>query len=357
MANGQTPTPRYLCAMQIAAKEIAHLLGGVLEGDGEALVDHPGKIEEGGAGALTFLANPKYETFAYDTPTSVLLAHRDFTPARPVAASALIKVNDVYDAVRVLLGKFNNATPSSNGISERASVHPFATLGKGVAVGIFSIIEEETNIGDGTALLPQVYVGKNVEIGRDCIFYPGVKIYDGCKIGDRCVLHANVVIGSDGFGFAPQPDGRYSKIPQIGNVVLEDDVEIGANTTIDRATLGSTIIRKGVKLDNLVMVAHNVEIGENTVVAAQAGFAGSTKIGRQCRIGGQAGFVGHITVADGTQVQAQSGVAASVKEPGTALYGSPALPYNNYLRSYAIFKKLPEVFKKIIALEKKLHQK
>jgi len=171
------------------------------------------------------------------------------------------------------------------------------------------------------------------------------------------VLHANVVIGSDGFGFAPQPDGRYSKIPQIGNVVLEDDVEIGANTTIDRATLGSTIIRKGVKLDNLVMVAHNVEIGENTVVAAQAGFAGSTKIGRQCRIGGQAGFVGHITVADGTQVQAQSGVAASVKEPGTALYGSPALPYNNYLRSYAIFKKLPEVFKKIIALEKKLHQK
>jgi UDP-3-O-[3-hydroxymyristoyl] glucosamine N-acyltransferase len=342
--------------MQIAAKEIARLLGGVLEGDGDALVDRPGKIEEGGAGALTFLANPKYETFAYDTPVTVLLVHKDFTAARPVAASALIKVDDVYEAIRVLLGKFNSAMQTSNGISERASVHPFVTLGEGVAVGTFSIVEEGSKIGDGTVLHPQVFVGKNVEIGCDCIFYPGVKIYNGCKIGDRCVLHANVVIGSDGFGFAPQPNGRYSKIPQIGNVVLEDDVEIGANTTIDRATLGSTIIRKGVKLDNLVMVAHNVEIGENTVVAAQAGFAGSTKIGRQCRIGGQSGFVGHITVADGTQVQAQSGVAASVEAPGTALYGSPALPYNNYLRSYAIFKKLPDVYKKIIALEKKLHE-
>ncbi len=243
---------------------------------------------------------------------------------------------------------------ATNGISERADVHPFATLGKGVSVGTFSILDEGSKIGDNTVLHPQVFVGKNVEIGKDCILYPGVKIYDRCKIGDHCVLHANVVIGSDGFGFAAQPDGRYSKIPQIGNVVLEDDVEIGANTTIDRATLGSTIIRKGVKLDNLVMVAHNVEIGENTVVAAQAGFAGSTKIGQQCRIGGQTGFVGHIDVAEGTQVQAQSGVAASVKKPGTAIYGSPALQYNNYLRSYAIFKKLPDLYKKIIALEKKL---
>ncbi|MEK7254326.1 MAG: UDP-3-O-(3-hydroxymyristoyl)glucosamine N-acyltransferase [Bacteroidota bacterium] len=343
--------------MQIAAKEIAHLLGGVLEGDGEVLVKRPGKIEEGGAETLTFLANPKYESFAYTIPVGVLLVQKDFQPAMPVAASAMIRVEDVYSSIALLLEKFGNEIQASAGISDKASVHPGARLGKQVSVGTFAVIEEGAAVGEGTTIHPQVFLGKNVEVGEGCILYPGVKIYHGCKIGDRCILHANVVVGSDGFGFVPQPDGSYKKIPQIGNVVVEDEVEIGANTTIDRATLGSTIIRRGVKLDNLIMVAHNVEIGEDTVVAAQAGFAGSAKIGKGCRIGGQAGFVGHINVADGSQVQAQSGVAASIAEQGSAWYGSPALPYNHYLRSYAVFKKLPDLYKKINELEKRLSER
>jgi UDP-3-O-[3-hydroxymyristoyl] glucosamine N-acyltransferase len=341
--------------MQIAAKEIAFMLGGVLEGDGEALVNRPGKIEQGGAGTLTFLANPKYETYAYTTEAAVLLVHKNFKPAMPVAASALIRVDDVYASVAMLLEKFSVQTRlGGGGVSEKAFIHPDARLEEGVSIGTFTVIEEGACVGEGTIIHPQVFLGKNVKIGRHCTLYPGVKIYHDCEIGDHCILHANVVVGSDGFGFAPQQDGSYKKIPQIGNVIIEEGVEIGANTTIDRATMGSTLIRRGVKLDNLIMVAHNVEIGENTVVAAQAGFAGSTKIGKNCRIGGQAGFVGHITVADGTQVQAQSGVASPVEEPGTAWYGSPALPYNQYLRSYAIFKKLPDLYKKINALEKKL---
>lgn len=331
------------------------MLDGLLEGDGEVLVSRPGKIEEGGAGTLTFLANPKYETFAYTTPVSVLLVSRDFRPARPVAASALVRVESVQDALRRLMEIFANATKPEAGTAPSAHVHPTAILGQGVSIGHCTVVEADASVGDGTVLHPQVFVGKAVEIGKGCVMYPGVKILEGCKIGNNCILHANVVVGSDGFGFVLQEqDGRYLKVPQLGNVVVEDDVEIGANTTIDRATMGSTVIGRGVKLDNLIMIAHNVEIGENTVVAAQAGFAGSTKIGRNCRIGGQAGFVGHISVADGTQVQAQSGVAAPVGQPGTALYGSPALPYHDYLRAYAVFKKLPDLYKKINELEKKL---
>ncbi len=341
--------------MQIAAKEIAHMLDGVLEGDGDALVSKPGKIEEGGSGTLTFLANPKYEHFAYSTPAAVLLAPTDFQPSKPIAAAALIRVANVYDAMRKLMEKYAAALkPGAGGVAAGASVHDTAKVGREVSIGNFTVVEEGAQVGDGTILHPQVFIGKQVEVGKNCIFFPGVKVFDDCKIGDNCILHANVVVGSDGFGFVPQPDGSYLKLPQLGNVVIENNVEIGANTTIDRATMGSTIIRQGVKLDNLIMVAHNVEIGENTVVAAQAGFAGSSKIGKNCRIGGQTGFVGHISVADGTQVQAQSGVAAPVNEPGTALYGSPALPYNDYLRSYAVFKKLPSLYQKINKLEKKL---
>ncbi|MBI5916251.1 MAG: UDP-3-O-(3-hydroxymyristoyl)glucosamine N-acyltransferase [Bacteroidetes bacterium] len=339
--------------MQIAAKEIAHMLGGILEGDGEVLVTKPGKIEEGGPGTLTFLANPRYEHFAYSTPTAALLVPKDFQPAQPVVAAALIRVDDVYDSLRILMAQFDHEFRPTGGVSERASVDSSAVLGKDVSVGVFSVVEEGASVGEGTYIHPQVFVGKNVSVGKNCTLHPGVKIYHGCEIGDNCILHGNVVIGSDGFGFVPQPDGSYLKLPQLGNVVIENDVEIGANTTIDRATMGSTVIRQGVKLDNLVMVAHNVEIGDHTVVAAQAGFAGSTKIGKRCRIGGQSGFVGHIEIADGTQVQAQSGVAAAVKQPGTALYGSPALPYNDYLRSYAVFKKLPELYKKINELMKR----
>lgn len=341
--------------MQIAASEIAQLLGGKLEGDPAALVSRPGKIEEGGADALTFLANPKYEQFAYQVPAAVLLASEDFEPSRPIAARALIRVPDVYEAVRFLLARFDQNQHSGNGVDRLAAIHPSANVAEGVSLGAYSVVEEGAGIGKGTVVYPQVYIGRNVQIGENCVLYPGVRIYHDCVIGNNCTLHANVVIGSDGFGFAPQPDGSYRKINQIGNVVIEDEVEVGANTTIDRATMGSTFIRRGVKLDNLVMVAHNVEIGENTVVAAQAGFAGSARIGKGCRIGGQSGFVGHISVADGTQVQAQSGVAASIEKEGSAVYGSPALPYSQYLRAYAVFKRLPELLRKLTQLEKKVN--
>ncbi len=341
--------------MQISAREIAQLLGGKLEGDPAALVSRPGKIEEGGADILTFLSNPRYEEFAYKVPSAVLVAALDFEPSKPIAAKALIRVPDVYEAVRFLLAKFDHNQQQGNGIDPSAAVAPSARIAEGVSLGAFAVVEDGASIGKGTVIYPQVYIGHNVSIGENCVLYPGVRIYKHCVIGNNCTLHANVVIGSDGFGFAPQPDGSYRKINHIGNVVIEDDVEVGANTTIDRATMGSTMIRKGVKLDNLVMVAHNVEIGANTVVAAQAGIAGSTRLGKGCRIGGQSGFVGHITVADGTQVQAQSGVAANVKEKDSALYGSPALPYSQYLRAYAVFKKLPELLRKLTQLEKKVN--
>lgn len=345
-ANCQLPP--IFAPMQIAAKEIARMLGGALEGDGDVLVTKPGKIEQGGPGTLTFLANPRYEHYAYTTPAAAVLVPRDFSPTHPVAAAALIRVDDVYNSLRILMEKFNEQMLAASGISDRAFVHETAELAVNVAIGLFSVVEAGASIAEGTQVHAQVFLGKNVRVGKNCVIYPGVKIYHDCVIGDNCILHSNVVIGSDGFGFVPQADGSFLKLPQLGNVVVESDVEIGANTTIDRATMGSTFIRQGAKIDNLVMVAHNVDLGEHTVVAAQAGFAGSTKIGKNCRIGGQAGFVGHIEVADGTQVQAQSGVASSVKQPGTALYGSPALPYNDYLRSYAVFKKLPELFRKIM---------
>ncbi|RMG81920.1 MAG: UDP-3-O-(3-hydroxymyristoyl)glucosamine N-acyltransferase [Bacteroidetes bacterium] len=340
--------------MQITAKEIAQILDGILEGDAEAIITHPGKIEEGGAGALTFLANPKYEPFAYTHASAALLVPADFVPAQPVAARALIRVGDVYGAVAKLLSYFDEGSDFKPSISGQAAIAETAQLGKEVSVGEFAVIEKGARIGDGVCIYPQVYIGENVEIGAGTILYPGVRILKNCSIGARCILHANVVIGSDGFGFAPNAAGQFSKIPQIGRVRIEDDVEIGANTTIDRATMGETIVRRGTKIDNLVMVAHNVEIGEDTVIAAQTGFAGSAKIGNHCRIGGQAGFVGHIKVADHSQVQAQSGVAASIKQEHSAVYGSPAIPYGDYLRAYAVFKKLPELYKKINDLEKQL---
>lgn len=324
-----------------------------MEGDGEVLVSKPGKIEQGGPGTLTFLANLRYEHYAYTTPAAAVLVPRDFSPTQPIAAAALIRVDDVYNSLRILMEQFGGQIQNGTGISDKAFIHPTAVLGETVSVGMFSVVEEAATIAEGTTIHPQVFLGKNVSVGKNCVIYPGVKIYHDCVIGDNCILHSNVVIGSDGFGFVPQADGSYLKLPQLGNVVVESNVEIGANTTIDRATMGSTFIRQGVKLDNLVMVAHNVDLGEHTVVAAQAGFAGSTKIGKHCRIGGQAGFVGHIEVADGTQVQAQSGVTTSVKQPNSALYGSPALPYGDYLRSYAVFKKLPEIYKKLNDLIKK----
>ena len=339
--------------MQISARELSQILDGTIEGNPEITVSGPSKIEEGGEGTVSFLAHPKYEPFAYTTNASILLVSRDFKPADVISAT-LIRVDNVYECVALLLNKFGEHSPIQIGISEKANIHASVVLGEEVAVGLFSVIEEGAVVGDGAKIYPQVYIGKNAQIGKNVILHPGVKVYHDCKIGDNCIIHANTVIGSDGFGFVPDVNGQFNKIPQIGKVILEDNVEIGSNTVIDRATMGETIIKAGAKLDNLIQIAHNVEVGENTVIAAQAGIAGSTKIGKNCRLGGQSGFVGHIKVADGSRVQAQSGVAATIKETGKSVYGSPALAYNDYLKSYAVFKQLPALFKKIHQLEKKI---
>ncbi len=341
--------------MQVTAKQISHILHGEVIGDPLALIERPGKIEEARPGEITFLANPKYESFAYTTNASVILVSRDFTPKQPISAT-MIRVDDVYEAIACLLDEFGGEIDRAEGVSTTAFIHEDATIGENVSIGNFAVIEEGAEIGENTVIFPQVFVGKNVRIGANCILYPGVKVYHDCLVGDTCILHSNVVVGSDGFGFVPQSDGTYRKVSQTGNVIIEDNVEIGSNTTIDRATMGSTIIRKGAKLDNLIMVAHNVEIGEDTVIAAQAGIAGSTKIGKKCMIGGQAGFVGHIKVADGTKVQAQSGINKNIKEEDSAWYGSPALPYNDYLRSYSAFRKLPKLMKQMAAMEKRIKE-
>lgn len=342
--------------MQLSAKELAALLEGSIEGNPDALVNRPGKIEEGQAGEITFLGNDKYEPFIYTTQASVVLVNKDFSPRQAIQAT-LIRVENVYAALAFLLDKFGAQTAArtaGEGISPQASIHPEAQIGQGVSIGPFAVVEAGASIGDGAKIGAQVFVGQGAAVGEESVLYPGVRILHDCRVGARCILHANAVVGSDGFGFAPQPDGTYKKIAQIGNVVIEDDVEIGAGTTIDRASLGSTILRKGVKLDNLIQVAHNVEIGENTVIAAQVGIAGSTKIGRNCRIAGQVGFIGHVTIADNTSIQAQSGVAQNVTESGTIICGYPAFAYRDYIRSHAVFKRLPELDKKIKQLEDKL---
>ncbi|MEM6965839.1 MAG: UDP-3-O-(3-hydroxymyristoyl)glucosamine N-acyltransferase [Bacteroidota bacterium] len=339
--------------MQISAKELSQLLNGTIEGDPHVVVSRPSKIEEATPDTICFYANPKYEHYVYTTEAAIILVSKDFQPTQPIKAT-LIRVEDVYQSVSFLLENFAPDAHPEAEVSDQAAIHPTAIIGKNVTIGPFVVIEAGAKIGDHTILQAQNFVGKNTTIGASCIIYAGAKIHHECRIGDHCILHANVVIGGDGFGFAPQEDGSFKKIAQIGNVILEDHVEVGANTTIDRATMGSTIIRQGVKLDNLIMIAHNVDIGANTVVAAQAGIAGSTKIGENCMIGGQAGFVGHIEVADGAKVQAQSGVARSIKKTNTAVYGSPALPYADFLRAYAVFKNLPKLSKEVQLLKKQL---
>ncbi len=343
--------------MRVTAKELAVLLNGTVEGDPDTWVDRPSKIEEGGTGSISFLGNDKYESYAYQTDASILLVPKHWMPRKAVQ-STLIRVDDVYAAIALLFKQFGQAPDlEPAGISEQSFIHPSATIGSEISVGRFSIIEANAQIGDHSIISDQVYIGAKVQIGKHARIYPGVKIFHDCIIGDNCTIHSNVIIGCDGFGFAPQADGTYEKIEQLGNVIIEDKVEIGASTTIDRATMGSTIIRKGVKLDNLIQIGHNVEIGENTVIAAQAGIAGSTKIGKNCQIGGQVGFVGHVKIADGTKVQAQSGVASPVKMENQSLFGSPAFNYTDYVRSYAVFKKLPDLYKRINAMEKKLREK
>lgn len=341
--------------MQATIQQIADLLGGIVEGDATRLINRPSKIEEGGEGSITFLSNSKYEPFAYTTTASAMLVHRDFQAARPVLPT-LIYVDDVYASIALLLERFGEKAELASGISTHAIVDKSAKLGKNSAIDALAVIQKGAKIGDNCTIHAHSYIGTNVQIGHNCTIYPGVKIYQDCVIGDNCTIHANTVIGADGFGFAPQEDGTYRKVAQIGNVVIEDNVDIGANSTIDRATMGSTLIRQGVKLDNLIQIGHNVEIGENTVIAAQTGVAGSTKIGKNCMIGGQVGFVGHLKIADGTKIQAQSGIASNVKQENTALFGYPAIGYRDYVKSYAVFKKLPDLYKQIRALEKKLDE-
>ncbi len=338
--------------MQLTAQALADLLDGIVDGNPDVTVNRPSKIEEGEPGSISFLGNLKYEEYAYTTKASILLVSKDFEPRQTVHAT-LVRVDNVYVAIQQLLQHFGQANTQAANIAEQAFIHDSAELGKEVSIGAFSVVQKGVKVGAGCRVHEQVYLGENVQIGEDVIIYPGVKIYANAVIGDRVIIHANAVVGSDGFGFVPQENGQYKKIAHVGNVVIEDDVEIGANTTIDRGTMGSTLIKRGVKLDNLIQIGHNVVIDEDTVIAAQAGVAGSTKIGKGCRIGGQVGFVGHVTIADGTQIQAQSGIAGPVKEPGTALFGSPAIPYRDYIRSYAVFKKLPELYKRFNLLERK----
>jgi UDP-3-O-[3-hydroxymyristoyl] glucosamine N-acyltransferase len=325
----------------------------VIEGNPDIKVNTIAKIEEGQPGALSFLANPKYEHYIYETKSSIVLVNKSFVPSARIEAT-LIKVENSYEAFASLLRLVDQARPRKKGIHATAIIEATAKLGSDVFIGPYTYVGENCIIGDGCSIYPHVYIGDNTKLGKNCTVNPGVKIYHDCIIGESCIIHAGTVIGSDGFGFAPQSESEFMKIPQLGNVVLEDHVEIGANVAIDRATMGSTIIRKGVKLDNLIQIGHNVEVGENTVMAGQTGIAGSTKVGKNCMFGGQVGLAGHIKIANGTKIGAQGGILGDVKEENTAIIGSPAIEVKQFLRSSVIFKKLPEMKIKIDSLEKEI---
>jgi UDP-3-O-[3-hydroxymyristoyl] glucosamine N-acyltransferase len=337
--------------MEFTAATIAGFLKGEIEGNPDIKVNTVAKIEEGHEGALSFLANPKYEHYLYTTKSSIVLVNKSFVPSEKIG-STLIKVDNAYEAFASLLRFVDQARPRKKGVHPTAIIETSAKIGTDVFIGPYAYIGENCTVGDGCSVYPHVYIGDNTRIGKNSILNPGVKIYHDCLIGEECIIHAGSVIGSDGFGFAPQSDNEYMKIPQLGNVILEDHVEIGANVTIDRATMGSTIIRKGVKLDNLIQIGHNVEVGENTVMAAQTGIAGSTKVGKNCMFGGQVGIAGHIKIANGSKIGAQGGILGDVKEENTAIIGSPAIEIKQFLRSSVIFRKLPEMKIKIEALEK-----
>lgn len=337
--------------MQFTAGQIADIINGKVEGDGDVAVSSFGKIEEAQSGQLSFLANPKYEDFLYSTKASIVIINKTLELKQPLSAT-LVRVQDPYSAFATLLDRYQQIkTQQLTGIQEPVYIHATARKGDNVFIGAFAYIGENVIIGNDVKIFPNTYIGNNVIIGDDTIIHPGVKIYHDCILGRNVKIHAGAVIGSDGFGFAPQADGTFKKVPQIGNVIIEDDVEIGANATIDRATLGSTLIKKGAKLDNLIQVAHNVEVGTNTVIAAQAGVSGSTKIGNNVMIGGQAGIVGHLLIADGSKINAQSGVSKSIKSPNTAVTGSPAFEYTSALRSQAVNRNLPEMEKRLSELE------
>ncbi|MBR0165528.1 MAG: UDP-3-O-(3-hydroxymyristoyl)glucosamine N-acyltransferase [Prevotella sp.] len=340
--------------MEFTAKQIAEFVQGRVEGDENATVNTFAKIEEGVHGAISFLSNPKYTHYIYETKSSVVLINEDVVLDKPVSAT-LIRVKNAYECVAKLLQLYESMKPKKTGIDEKASISSKATIGKDVYIGPFAVIGEGAVIGDGTQIYPHTVIGDGVTVGEKCLIYPNVTIYQGCKLGNNVTIHAGSVIGADGFGFAPNTEG-YDKIPQIGIVIIEDNVEIGANTCIDRSTMGQTIIHKGVKLDNLIQVAHNCEIGENTVMSAQAGMAGSTKIGAWCMVGGQAGFAGHIQIADKTFIGAQCGVIKNTKGNGESLIGSPAMDPKMFFKAKAVYPKLPEMYRQIATLRKEIDE-
>lgn len=337
--------------MEFTAKQIAAYVGGEIIGNENATVYTFAKIEEGVKGALSFLANPKYASYIYETQSSIVLVNNDFVPERPIQAT-LIKTANAYESLAKLMALYESVKPKKTGISTLASVAASATIGEDVYVGPFASIGERAVIGNNTIIEAHTAIGDGATIGSDCILYSHVTIYNDCKVGNRCILHAGSVIGADGFGFAPGTNG-YEKIPQIGIAILEDDVEIGANTCIDRATMGATVIKRGVKLDNMVQIAHNVVIDEHTVMAAQCGVAGSTKIGSWCMVGGQAGISGHIKLGNQVKVGGHSGVSNSVKD-GKAVMGYPAFDHTQFARATVIFKKLPEMYREMDALRKEI---
>lgn len=338
--------------MKFSAEQIAGILEGQIEGNPNIEVSNIAKIEEATSNDLTFLANPKYVNFIYSSQAGIVIVNHDFVPEREIKTT-LIRVQDAYKAFSKLLEFYNQVKLMKNGIEKNTYIHDDAIYGDDFYLGHFSSIGKKVKIGNNVKIYPNCTIGDNVTIGDHTIIFAGVRIYSETNIGENCVLHAGTIIGSDGFGFVPTEDGSFKKVPQIGNVIIENDVEIGACTTIDRATLGSTIIRKGVKLDNQIQIAHNVEIGENTVIASQTGIAGSTKIGKNCMIGGQVGIVGHITIGNNVKIQAQSGIGKSLKD-NEVVQGSPAFNYSDFSKSFVYFKNLPKLANDIENIKKKL---
>ncbi len=340
--------------MEFTAEQIAGILNGEIVGDPSVKVTGLAKIEEGQPGALSFLSNPKYEEFIYSTGSSICIVNRTFEPAKDLPGTlTLVKVEDAYACFAKFLDLYNQMSKKQPRIEPQSFISSSASVGEGLYLGAFAYIGDNAKIGNNVTIYPNAYIGDNVVIGDACVIHPGATIYADCKLGNNCIIHAGVVIGADGFGFAPDENGVFHKVPQIGNVILEDNVEVGSNTTIDRATMGSTIIRKGVKIDNLCQIAHNVEVGDNSAMAAQVGIAGSAKIGKSVMIGGQAGISGHLNIADGTKIVAQSGIPGSVKKAET-LMGSPGIPIDDFKKSYFGFRKLPFILNKLQELEKKL---
>ena len=345
--------------MEFSAKQIAQIIDGIVEGDENILVSNLSKIEEGTIGTLSFLANPAYTNYIYSTNASIVIVNKSFVLENPVKSSCtLIRVENAYESFAKLLELYNQINTEKEGVEQPSFVSSNATIGENCYVGAFAYIGQNVSIGNHVKIYPHVYIGDNCKIGNNTTLFSGVKIYHDCLIGNNCTIHASTVVGSDGFGFAPNNEGHvFTKVPQIGNVIIEDDVEIGSNSSIDRATLGSTILRKGVKLDNLVQIAHNVEIGENTVIAGLSGIAGSTKVGKNCMIGAQVGVAGHLRIANGVKIAGQSGIGSSIDKEGEILQGSPAFNIGEFKRSYVLFRGLPKLSDKVSDLTKKINPK